>query len=119
MILGLGERLTTDHYVSSEMGLSSVSTLIIGTKAAVLVDPSFFLTDAAECAAWIKKKIGSKELSAVFITHHHPEYLLFSPLISLLKQMLISGSLLWSECDSGCIPRGQILCLSTSPQSNQ
>jgi glyoxylase-like metal-dependent hydrolase (beta-lactamase superfamily II) len=54
------------------MGLSSVSTLIVGTNAAVLIDPSFFLTDAAECAEWIKKKIGKKELSAVFITHHHP-----------------------------------------------
>lgn len=71
-ILGLGGRLTTDHYVSSDMGLSSVSTLIVGTNAAVLIDPSFFLTDAAECASWIKKKIGNKELSAVFVTHHHP-----------------------------------------------
>jgi glyoxylase-like metal-dependent hydrolase (beta-lactamase superfamily II) len=71
-ILGLGGRLTTDHYVSSDMGLSSVSTLIMGKNAAVLIDPSFFLTDAAECAAWIKKRIGNKELSAVFITHHHP-----------------------------------------------
>jgi glyoxylase-like metal-dependent hydrolase (beta-lactamase superfamily II) len=71
-ILGLGARLQTDHYVSSDMGLSSVSTLITGTNAAVLIDPSFFLTDAAECAQWIKKKIGNKELAAVFITHHHP-----------------------------------------------
>ena len=70
-ILGLEERLTTDHYVSSDMGLSSVSTLIVGTNAAVLVDPSFFLTDAAEYATWIKNKIGRKELSAVFITQHH------------------------------------------------
>ena len=77
-VLGLGARLTTDHYVSSDMGLSSVSTLIVGTKAAVLVDPSFFLTDAAECATWIKKKIGNKELSAVFITHHHPVLPFFS-----------------------------------------
>jgi len=54
------------------MGLSFVSTLIEGTNSAVLIDPSFFLTDAAECAEWIKKKIGNKELSAVFITHHSP-----------------------------------------------
>jgi glyoxylase-like metal-dependent hydrolase (beta-lactamase superfamily II) len=65
------------------MGLSSVSTLIEGTNSAVLIDPSFFLTDAAECAQWIKKKIGNKELVAVFITHHHP----VSPITTTLLEL--------------------------------
>jgi glyoxylase-like metal-dependent hydrolase (beta-lactamase superfamily II) len=51
------------------MGLSSISTLIIGANAAVLMDPIFCLTDAAE---WTKTKFGKGELSAIYITHHHP-----------------------------------------------
>lgn len=71
-LTSLRSRLQTDYYVSSDLGFNSVSTLITGTEAAVLIDPSFFLTDARECATWIKTKIGAKELSAIFVTHHHP-----------------------------------------------
>ena len=97
-VLGIGARLETDHYVSSEMGLSSVSTLIMGSTSGVLIDPSFFLTDAAECAAWMKKKLGNKELAAVFITHHHPVH----PYIPRAgnRKLTLVGSLLWGQCDS-------------------
>jgi len=70
--LGLTSQLQTDHFISSAAGLNSVSTLITGSNSAVLIDPSWFLTDAADCAEWIKSKIGNKELSAIFVTHFHP-----------------------------------------------
>jgi Metallo-beta-lactamase superfamily len=91
-LLGLSKQLHTDHYVSSDMGLNSVSTLIVGSNAGVLIDPSFFLTDAAECAQWAKKKLGNKELSAVFITHHHPVFPRTQSLIAPGSE-LIEGSL--------------------------
>src|SRR3981189_3233211 len=72
VLLGLTSQLQTDHFISSDGGLNSVSTLITGSSSAVLIDPSWFLTDAAECAEWIKTKIGKKELSAIFVTHFHP-----------------------------------------------
>ncbi|KAK1819056.1 hypothetical protein LTR12_006502 [Friedmanniomyces endolithicus] len=65
--------LQTDHLVSSEKGLSSVSTLILGSKSAVLIDPPFLVPDAKAVVDWIKKKT-SLPLKAVFVTHHHPDH---------------------------------------------
>jgi glyoxylase-like metal-dependent hydrolase (beta-lactamase superfamily II) len=62
------------HYLSSsEKGLSSVSTLIVGSKAAALIDPPFLVPDAQAVASWIKEKT-SLPLKAVFVTHHHPDH---------------------------------------------
>ncbi|KAK0921674.1 hypothetical protein LTR57_008471 [Friedmanniomyces endolithicus] len=65
--------LQTDHLVSSEKGQSSVSTLILGSKSAVLIDPPFLVPDAKAVVEWIKKKT-SLPLKAVFVTHHHPDH---------------------------------------------
>ncbi|KAK0942844.1 hypothetical protein LTR29_005584 [Friedmanniomyces endolithicus] len=65
--------LQTDHIVLSEKGLSSVSTLILGSKSAVLIDPPFLVPDAKAVVEWIKKKT-SLPLKAVFVTHHHPDH---------------------------------------------
>ena len=66
-------KLQTYYLSSSEKGLSSVSTLIVGTKAAALIDPPFLIPDANNVAAWIEQKT-SVPLKAIFVTHHHPDH---------------------------------------------
>ena len=66
-------KLQTYYLSSSEKGLSSVSTLIVGTKAAALIDPPFLIPDANAVAAWIKQKT-TVPLKAIFVTHHHPDH---------------------------------------------
>ena len=65
--------LQTYIHSSSEKGLSSVSTLIVGTKVAALIDPPFLIPDAEDVVKWIKSKT-SLPLKAVFVTHHHPDH---------------------------------------------
>ena len=57
----------------SEKGLSSVTTLIVGSKAAALIDPPFLIPDANAVVDWAKNKV-SVPLKAVFVTHHHPQH---------------------------------------------
>ena len=61
--------LKTYYLSSSEKGLSSVTTLIVGSKAAALIDPPFLIPDANAVVEWAKEKI-SVPLKAVFVTHH-------------------------------------------------
>lgn len=65
--------LQTHIISSSEKGLSSVTTLITGTKSAILIDPPFLIPDALAVVSWVKK-ITSNPLHAVFVTHHHPDH---------------------------------------------
>ncbi|KAL4814770.1 beta-lactamase-like protein [Aspergillus spinulosporus] len=65
--------LTTYHLSSSAKGLSSITTLIVGTEEAVLIDPPFLKPDGEAVTSWIKKT-SSKPLKAVFVTHHHPDH---------------------------------------------
>ena len=65
--------LQTHLHISSEKGLSSVSTLIVGSKAAALIDPPFLVPDAKSVVEFIKQKT-SLPLKAVFVTHHHPDH---------------------------------------------
>ena len=58
---------------SSEKGLSSVTSLIVGSKACVLIDPPFLIPDANAVVEWIKSTT-SNTLTAVFVTHHHPDH---------------------------------------------
>ncbi|KAI8936117.1 hypothetical protein NX059_007616 [Plenodomus lindquistii] len=69
----MSSQLETFLHVNSEKGLSSVSTLIIGAKNAVLIDPPVLLPDAEDIVQWIKSKT-SCPLSALFVTHHHPDH---------------------------------------------
>jgi glyoxylase-like metal-dependent hydrolase (beta-lactamase superfamily II) len=66
--------LQTYYHSSSEKGLSSVTTLIVGSKAAALIDPPFLIPDANDVVEWVKQKLGSTKLKAVFVTHHHPDH---------------------------------------------
>lgn len=65
--------LQTHILSSSEKGLSSVTTLIVGAKAAALIDPPFLVPDAEAVVTWIKEKT-SLPVKAVFVTHHHPDH---------------------------------------------
>lgn len=65
--------LQTFIHQSSEKGLSSVTTLIVGTKSAILIDPPFLIPDALSVVSWIKKTT-TLPLHAVFVTHHPPDH---------------------------------------------
>lgn len=67
------EGLESHHHISSVQGLCSVTTLLVGKRAAALIDPPFLVPDAKNVAAWIKQ-IASVPLKAVFVTHHHPDH---------------------------------------------
>ncbi|KAK5071585.1 hypothetical protein LTR64_004636 [Lithohypha guttulata] len=55
--------LKVHHHVSSEMGLFSVTTLVEGTQACILIDPPFLIPDAESVIEFIKSKT-SKPLVA-------------------------------------------------------
>jgi glyoxylase-like metal-dependent hydrolase (beta-lactamase superfamily II) len=59
--------------ISSEKGLSSVTTLIVGSQACVVIDPPFLKPDAEEVVTFIKEKT-ELPVIAVFSTHHHPDH---------------------------------------------
>ena len=65
--------LQTHIIRSSEKGLSSVTTLIVGAQAAALIDPPFLIPDANAVVDWARKLL-SVPLKAVFVTHHHPDH---------------------------------------------
>lgn len=65
--------LETYTLSSSEKGLSSVTTLIVGTEAAAIIDPPFLIPDANAVVQWAKGKL-SVPVKAVFVTHHHPDH---------------------------------------------
>lgn len=65
--------LQTFTHSSSERGLSSVTTLIVGTQTAVLIDPPFLVPDANSVVSWIKETT-TVPLQAMFVTHHHPDH---------------------------------------------
>ena len=66
-------QLQTYTHISSEKGLSSVTTLIVGQKTAVVIDPPFLIPDAQSVVSMIKSKT-SNPIAAVFVTHHHPDH---------------------------------------------
>lgn len=65
--------LRTYIHISSEKGLSSVTTLIVGTKAAAIIDPPFLIPDAESVVQWAKSKT-TVPVKAIFVTHHHPDH---------------------------------------------
>lgn len=65
--------LATHYHVSSEAGLSSVTTLVVGTSQSILIDPPFLVPDANSVVSFIKEH-SSNPLAAVFVTHHHPDH---------------------------------------------
>jgi glyoxylase-like metal-dependent hydrolase (beta-lactamase superfamily II) len=68
-----GQPLQCFTKISSEVGLSSVTTLIVGSQAAVVVDPPFLVPDAKAVVEFIKSKT-DLPVVAVFTSHHHPDH---------------------------------------------
>lgn len=66
--------LQTHLHISSEKGLSSVTTLIVGKKYSTLIDPPFLVPDAESVVSWIHKTASNIPLKAIFVTHHHPDH---------------------------------------------
>ena len=71
--MALQGRLQVYTHISSEKGLSSVTTLIVGSKAAVIIDPPFLIPAANSVVSFIKSKTPNPVV-AVFVTHHHPDH---------------------------------------------
>lgn len=73
-------RLKLYTHVASESGLSAVSTLIVGTKGAVIIDPPLLLQDAQSLISFVRSKTPNP-ISAVFTSHHHPDHYFTASLI--------------------------------------
>lgn len=58
----------TYHKISSERGLASITTLIVGEQVCVIIDPPFLIPDAEAVIAFKKEKT-ALPLAAVFVTH--------------------------------------------------
>lgn len=68
-----GQPLQCFTKISSATGLSSVTTLIVGSQAAVVVDPPFLVPDANAVVEFVKEKT-DLPVVAVFCSHHHPDH---------------------------------------------
>ncbi|KAK1536450.1 metallo-beta-lactamase family protein [Colletotrichum costaricense] len=67
--------LQVENFISSGPSLDMVSSLIIGSEAALLIDMPLAVPQAEELAAWVVKTT-DKPLVAVFTTHFHPDHYL-------------------------------------------
>ena len=67
-----GGTLTTSVFTGSPAGFLADSTLVAGDKDAILIDAQFDLADAHRLVAQILDS--KKNLTAVYITHFHPDH---------------------------------------------
>ncbi|KAJ9602508.1 hypothetical protein H2200_013051 [Cladophialophora chaetospira] len=61
------------YHITSEKGLNSVTTLIVGSKAAVVIDAPFLQSDGKEVLKFIQATT-EVPVVALFATHHHPDH---------------------------------------------
>ena len=69
------EPLRVETFINSGPSLDVVSSLIIGSEAAVLVDMPLAVPQAESLAAWVNRTT-DRPLVAVFTTHSHPDHYL-------------------------------------------
>ncbi|KAM6485592.1 beta-lactamase-like protein [Trichoderma sp. SZMC 28011] len=69
------DKLRVETHVNAGLSFNMVSSLIIGSKAAVLIDVPLAVPEANELAAWVRSTT-DKPLVAVFTTHFHPDHYL-------------------------------------------
>jgi glyoxylase-like metal-dependent hydrolase (beta-lactamase superfamily II) len=60
-------------HISSETGLSSVTSIVIGSKSTIIIDLPFLIPDALSVAEQTEP-LTSNPVVAVFVTHHHPDH---------------------------------------------
>ncbi|KAK2746399.1 hypothetical protein FQN55_005617 [Onygenales sp. PD_40] len=65
--------LEISFHCSSDEGVSSVSTLIVSEKGAILIDAPLLISDAEALVKWIREKT-RVPVKAVFVTHHHEDH---------------------------------------------
>ncbi|KAG7107869.1 hypothetical protein HYQ45_007913 [Verticillium longisporum] len=65
-------KIQVETHVNSGLSLDMVSSLIIGSQAAVVIDMPMAIPQARELAAWVKNTT-DKPLIAAFTTHFHPD----------------------------------------------
>jgi glyoxylase-like metal-dependent hydrolase (beta-lactamase superfamily II) len=65
-------KLELKVFTSSPAGFLVNSTLIAGTKDAILIDAQFTRADAHRLVAWVIES--SKNLTTVYVTHDHPDH---------------------------------------------
>ncbi|KAL3426114.1 metallo-beta-lactamase family protein [Phlyctema vagabunda] len=69
------EPLRVETFINPGPSLDMVSSLIIGSEAAVLIDMPLAIPQAKNLASWIKNTT-DKPLVSVFTTHFHPDHYL-------------------------------------------
>ncbi|KAJ4982586.1 metallo-beta-lactamase domain protein [Stagonosporopsis vannaccii] len=67
--------LRVETFVHNDVSLNMVSSLIIGSEAAVLIDLPLTISSATSLNAWIKTKT-DKPIVAAFASHNHPDHYL-------------------------------------------
>ena len=67
--------LHVETHINTGLSVNMVSSLIIGSQAAVLIDLPLAIPEARSLAAWVRN-ITEKPLAAVFTTHYHPDHYL-------------------------------------------
>ncbi|KAG4432548.1 hypothetical protein IFR05_011960 [Cadophora sp. M221] len=69
------EPLRVETHVNGGLSFDTVSSLIIGAEAAVLIDMPLAIPQARDLAAWVKNTT-DKPLVGVFCSHFHPDHYL-------------------------------------------
>ncbi|EHK20436.1 uncharacterized protein TRIVIDRAFT_68974 [Trichoderma virens Gv29-8] len=69
------DKFRVETHVNAGLSFNMVSSLIIGSEAAVLIDVPLAVPEAKELAAWVRNTT-DKPLVAVFTTHFHPDHYL-------------------------------------------
>jgi glyoxylase-like metal-dependent hydrolase (beta-lactamase superfamily II) len=67
--------LQVESHLNEGLSLNMVSSLIIGSQAAVLIDMPIAIPEAKSLADWVKS-VTDKPVVAVFTTHFHPDHYL-------------------------------------------
>ncbi|CAN9393758.1 unnamed protein product [Alternaria alternata] len=69
--------LRVETFVHQDISLNMVSSLVIGSEAAVLIDLPLTISSATSLNTWIKTKT-DKPVVAAFASHNHPDHYLSS-----------------------------------------
>jgi glyoxylase-like metal-dependent hydrolase (beta-lactamase superfamily II) len=67
-------------HTSSKIDLSSVASIVIGSKSTITIDPPFLIPDALSVVEQAKS-LNSNPVVAAFVTHHHPDHCFGTDLI--------------------------------------
>lgn len=78
--------LRVETFVHKDISLNMVSSLIIGSETAVLIDLPLTISSATSLNAWIKTQT-KKPIVAAFASHNHPDHYLSARIFLKLSRM--------------------------------